>query len=215
MSSGFMVHDMTCLWRSVFAVQAHLCFGRDEANDEVKCSLLAAIGSWLKLAGNLPAAVSSRLASCLKEKDNLKTAALTATLQVSCLLFRLASTDHLLTVQTATGAHCPPASCSYVCRQCCAVDELCVFFLVSCACKSHFSGCCTLHMSDVNRLHTGCSLSCLPAVMCSPAACRSWVKTCPAQRNFTAVVLLACRRCKEVLGSDHRQLLWPRLWASL
>lgn len=63
--------------------QACLCSGRDEANDDVKSNLLVAIGSWLKLASNLPAAVSSRLAACLKEKDNLKTAALTATLQVS------------------------------------------------------------------------------------------------------------------------------------
>lgn len=57
--------------------------GRDEANDDVKSNLLVAIGSWLKLANNLPPAVSSRLAACLKEKDNLKAAALTATLQVS------------------------------------------------------------------------------------------------------------------------------------
>ena len=57
--------------------------GRDEANDDVKSTLLAAIGSWLKLANNLPPAVSSRLAACLKEKDTLKAAALTATLQVS------------------------------------------------------------------------------------------------------------------------------------
>lgn len=57
--------------------------GRDEANDDVKSNLLVAIGSWLKLANNLPPVVSSRLAACLKEKDNLKAAALTATLQVS------------------------------------------------------------------------------------------------------------------------------------
>lgn len=58
-------------------------YGRDEANDDVKNSLLVASGSWLELANNLPAAVSSGLAACLKEKDSLKASALTATLQVS------------------------------------------------------------------------------------------------------------------------------------
>ena len=64
-----------------------VCFEchRDEANDDVKSSILVAIGSWLKLTNNLPPSVSTRLADCLKEKDALKSAALTATLQVSFL----------------------------------------------------------------------------------------------------------------------------------
>lgn len=56
---------------------------RDEANDDVKSSILVAIGSWLKLTNTLPPSVSTRLADCLKEKDALKSAALKATLQVS------------------------------------------------------------------------------------------------------------------------------------
>ena len=95
-------------------VQAHLCFGREEANDDVKCGLLVAIGCWLKLASNLPPAVSSRLASCLKEKDNLKAAALTATLQVS---FPSSTTDPLLLRKTAVGAQCLSAFQSHVCIQ--------------------------------------------------------------------------------------------------
>lgn len=56
---------------------------RDEANDDVKSSILVAIGSWLKFTSTLPPSVSTRLAECLKEKDALKSAALKATLQVS------------------------------------------------------------------------------------------------------------------------------------
>jgi len=56
---------------------------RDEANDDVKSSILVAIGSWLKFTTTLSPSVSTRLADCLKEKDALKSAALKATLQVS------------------------------------------------------------------------------------------------------------------------------------
>ncbi|DBB12167.1 TPA: hypothetical protein ACH3X3_006274 [Trebouxia sp. C0006] len=56
-------------------------FYKDEANDDVKSSILVAIGSWLKLTNTLPPSVSTRLAGCLKEKDALKSAALKATLQ--------------------------------------------------------------------------------------------------------------------------------------
>lgn len=57
---------------------------RDEANDDVKSNILVAMGSWLKAASSLPPVVSTRLADCLKEKDVLKSGALTATLQVGC-----------------------------------------------------------------------------------------------------------------------------------
>ena len=68
-----------------YASTVSVCFlcHRDEANDDVKSSILVAIGSWLKLTNNLPPSVSTRLADCLKEKDALKSAALKATLQVS------------------------------------------------------------------------------------------------------------------------------------
>ena len=55
---------------------------RDEANDDVKSSILVAVGNWLKLTTTLPPSVSTTLADCLKEKDALKSAALKATLQV-------------------------------------------------------------------------------------------------------------------------------------
>lgn len=57
--------------------------GRDEANDEVKVNVLHAMGAWLKHAANLPASVAKRLADSLQEKDALKAAALSATLQVN------------------------------------------------------------------------------------------------------------------------------------
>lgn len=55
---------------------------RDEANDEVKVNVLSGIGAWLRHAAKLPASVAQRLADSLKEKDALKAAALSATLQV-------------------------------------------------------------------------------------------------------------------------------------
>ena len=48
----------------------------------MKSNILGAIGSWLTAAGTLSPAVCKTLADCLKEKDMLKTGALTATLQV-------------------------------------------------------------------------------------------------------------------------------------
>ena len=62
---------------------------RDEANDDVKSNILGAIGGWLTAAGSLSPAVSQTLADCLKEKDMLKTGALTATLQVSLALLHV------------------------------------------------------------------------------------------------------------------------------
>ena len=59
--------------------------GRDEANDEVKVNVLHAMGAWLRHAVNLPASVGKRLADSLKEKDALKAAALSATLQVNSI----------------------------------------------------------------------------------------------------------------------------------
>lgn len=57
---------------------------RDEANDDVKSNLLLVISIWLRLANNLPPAVSSMLSACLKDsKDSLKAAAVSATAQVS------------------------------------------------------------------------------------------------------------------------------------
>lgn len=60
----------------------HFFWHRDEANDEVKVNVLSGIGAWLRHAAKLPASVAKRLADSLKEKDALKAAALSATLQV-------------------------------------------------------------------------------------------------------------------------------------
>ena len=65
-------------------MKAFVLCHRDEANDEVKVNVLSGIGAWLRHAAKLPAPVAKRLADSLKEKDALKAAALSATLQVDC-----------------------------------------------------------------------------------------------------------------------------------
>lgn len=123
------LHHMVCLitWCASLTLgvlfisctkQSGLGCGRDEANDDVKNSLLVAIGSWLKLGNNLPAAVSSRLALCLKEKDSLKTSALTATLQVSfwfpSVVFQCCKS--LASVSHASASHVSASPQQFTCK---------------------------------------------------------------------------------------------------